>query len=337
MRSAPVRIGFIGAGAIARDRHVPGFRRTPGVSLHGVVNRTAESSRRAAAAFGFERTYRTWQQLIGDPEIDAVVIGTWPYLHARATLAALDAGKHVLCQARMAMNAAEARAMLQAAVEHPEQVAMLVPSPFSIWADLTIRRVIESGALGRLLFVRAIWGDARPGDALHWRQRRRYSGNNIMSLGIVYEAVMRWLGPASAVTAVTRLFEPDRVGGTADVPDHVNLVAELPAGVLLQLEVSTRTGSDPLREIVLYGDRGSLRGDFSRSRLELRSDGNEAPVVPRPDERRDWEVEREFVGAIRGEREVRLNDFAVGVRYMELTDAVHRSARLGRRGAVPGA
>src|SRR5579859_3442793 len=124
-KSGRIGIGVVGAGGIVRDRHVPGFRRIPGVELVGVVNRSAESSRRAMDEHGFQRSYRHWRELLIDPRVDAVVIATWPYLHAPITLAALDAGKHVLTQARMAMSGAEAQAMLAASRAHPELVTMV--------------------------------------------------------------------------------------------------------------------------------------------------------------------------------------------------------------------
>jgi predicted dehydrogenase len=97
-----IGIGMVGAGSIARARHVPGFKAIPGVELVGVVNRTPESSRQAADELGFPCTYRDCRELLDDPEVDAVVVATWPYLHAPVTLAALDGGKHVLTQSRMA-------------------------------------------------------------------------------------------------------------------------------------------------------------------------------------------------------------------------------------------
>src|SRR5262245_7397387 len=118
-RDGKLRIGIIGCGANTRKRHIPGFLALDQVELAGVVNRTPESSRKSAAEFGIAKTYNTWQDLIADDQVDAVLIGTWPYLHAPAAIAALQAGKHVLTEARMAMNAAEARAMLQASQQRP--------------------------------------------------------------------------------------------------------------------------------------------------------------------------------------------------------------------------
>ena len=89
----------------------------------GVVNRTPESTALVAADFQIPRQFPNWQTLVADPAIDAVMIGTWPNLHAEVTCAALAAGKHVLCEARMARNLAEARLMQAAASANPDRVS----------------------------------------------------------------------------------------------------------------------------------------------------------------------------------------------------------------------
>src|SRR4051794_4536958 len=119
MERGLLRIGIVGAGQVARARHIPGFRALPGVKIVGVCNRHRESSRRVAREFDIPRVFESWEHLVDSDEIDAVVIGTWPYLHCPITLSALGAGKHVLTQARMAMNAREAQRMLDKSLEQP--------------------------------------------------------------------------------------------------------------------------------------------------------------------------------------------------------------------------
>src|SRR5262245_50409148 len=104
----PIRIGVVGAGANTRLHHIPKLKKIDSVGIKSVANRSRASSERVAQEFGIERVYDRWQDLINDAGIDAVVIGTWPYMHCTLTLAALAANKHVLTEARIAMNASEA-------------------------------------------------------------------------------------------------------------------------------------------------------------------------------------------------------------------------------------
>jgi len=106
---------------------VPNLKAQPGVELVAVANRSKESGERVAKEFGIGRVAGDWREIIAAKDIDAVCIGTWPYTHCEMTLAALDAGKHVLCEARMAMNAAEGRRMLEASRRKPQLVAQIVP------------------------------------------------------------------------------------------------------------------------------------------------------------------------------------------------------------------
>src|SRR5210317_1020922 len=117
-----IRIGFVGAGANTRLRHLPGFKEIENVALATVANRSEESSRKVAKEFGIERISADWKSVVADPEVDGICIGTWPYMHAEITVAALKAGKHVLTEARMASSLSEARAMHAAAKAHPEMV-----------------------------------------------------------------------------------------------------------------------------------------------------------------------------------------------------------------------
>ena len=333
-----IGIGMVGAGNISRARHVPGFKAIPGVELVGVVNRTPESSRQAATEFGFGKTYANWRDLIDDKAVNAVVVATWPYLHAPVTLAALDAGKHVLTQARMATDSDEAHEMLAASRDHPELVTMIVPAPTSLWGDRAIERTLAEGAIGDLRTVRVTWGGSVSGGAPDpWRRQKRYSGNNIMAVGILYECMARWLGHASSVQARTEIYVPSGPGldwtEHFDVPDYVAIQAEFAGRVHATIEISAHASFGGANSAYLFGTKGTLRVDFDAKTLAVATHGvtDYRPVEIRPDERQDWRVEVDFIGAIRGENEVRLTDFATGVRYMEFTDAVNESAATGQR------
>src|SRR4051812_19587050 len=139
MSQDELRLGIVGAGQITRTRHLPGFRKIPGVRIMGVCNRHRDSAARVAREYDIPRVYANWEELIHDREIDAVLIGAWPNLHSQVTLAALDSGKHVLTQARMAMNAREAQRMLDKSRECPSLTAMIVPSPYGLAGEQFVR------------------------------------------------------------------------------------------------------------------------------------------------------------------------------------------------------
>lgn len=343
----PLRVGIVGAGRIVRAEHVPRFRAIPGVELAAVANRTSASSLAAAAELGIPRVFDDWRRLVADPDVDAVLVGAWPVLHAPVTIAALGAGKHVLTEARMAATAEDGRQMLATARRHPDRVAMIVPASFSLWADATIQRLLADGTIGAVRHVRALWdagGPADPGDA--WRWRRRDSGENVMALGILYEAMARWLGRANAVTAVTRYGTEPRPGPDgpfiADIPEHVLAILEFDDGLTATIEMSARTMPLDANSITFFGSEGVLRLDLAAGQLEIAPHGGtRSPVEIRSADRAEWTAEIDFVAAIRGERPVTLTDFETGVHYMAVLEAVDRAARSGRRERVrtddPGA
>ncbi|MCA9052679.1 MAG: Gfo/Idh/MocA family oxidoreductase [Planctomycetaceae bacterium] len=340
MAKAPLRIGVIGAGGNTRLRHIPGLREVDGVEIAGVVNRTPESTQRAAGELGIGRTYADWRALIGDPQIDAVVIGTWPNLHCEATCAALDAGKHVLCEARMARDLAEARRMLAAAKAHPQLVSQIVPSPYGLICGPAIEQLIEEGFLGAVRELVVLGADDQYWDysiPLHWRQQKELSGNNVLSLGILHETAMRWSPSPTQVFAQTQLFEPERPipdecrTEAVTVPDSLQVLTQLENGGRGIYHQSGIILGGPGKQIHLYGSRATIKVQFLPSgeeRVEICFAGEQEmqPVEIPETQRGRWRVEREFVAAIRGEEQVELTDFATGVSYMEFIEAVHQSA-----------
>ena len=239
---ADIRVGIVGAGANTTAKHIPLLQEIDGVEIVGVVNRSEASSAAVAQRFGIPRTYDHWEKAIADPDTNAIVIGTWPYLHCPVTLAALEAGKHVLTEARMAMNADEALRMLKASEARPDLVAQVVPSPITLFADATIQRLIAEEYIGRLLAVesRMRGGFIDSTAPMHWRQNADLSGNNIMAMGIYYEAIIRWVSRASTVMARGKIFTEHRTNEhgnhqTVKVPEHLDVVADLECGAQLHM------------------------------------------------------------------------------------------------------
>jgi predicted dehydrogenase len=341
MTDTPIRLGFIGAGRNTRERHIPGFQKQAGVEFVTVANRSRESGERVAKDFGIRRVEADWRAVVSAPDVDAICIGTWPYTHCEMTLAALAAGKHVLCEARMAMNAAEGRRMLEASRKAPQLVAQLVPSPPTLEVDATLKSLLADGYVGEVLAVE-LAATRQPSfvdrDApLHWRQDVTRSGHNILNMGIWYEAMLRWLGPAPRVSAMAKIAIPrrrDERGELRDVkvPDHVDILATLAGDAVAHLRFSAVTALGPGNEVWIFGADGTLRLEADAKRLSgARRGERELREIPIPTERRvGWRVEEEFVNAVRGREKISHTTFEDGVRYMEFTDAVAKSLAEGR-------
>ena len=332
-----IQIGIVGAGANTTARHIPLLQAIGGVEIVGVANRSEASSAAVAKRFGIRKTYGHWEQAVADPDTNAIVIGTWPYLHCPVTLAALAAGKHVLTEARMAMNAEEAKRMLEASLAKPELVSQVVPSPITLFADATIQRLIAEGYLGQLLAVESrIRGDFLDSESpMHWRQNAELSGNNIMAMGIYYEAIVRWVGRATNVMARAKTFTAQRLNESGEpqpvgVPEHLDVVADLKCGAQLHMQQSAVTALLQDDAIYLFGSEGTLRLTSDRLFGGRKGDEQLTEIPITAEERGEWQVEEDFVAAIRGEREVTHTTFADGVHYMEFTDAVARSIHNGR-------
>jgi predicted dehydrogenase len=216
-------------------------------------------------------------------------------------------------------------------------VAQVVPSPITLFADATIQRLIAEGFLGKLLAVETrIRGDFLDSQSsMHWRQNTELSGNNILAMGIYYEAIMRWVGRATNVMARAKTFtkqrsdekgEPHPVG----VPEHLDAVADLENGAQLHLQQSAITALLQDDAIYLFGSEGTLRLTSDRLFGARKGDNQLTEISILDEERGEWQVESDFAAAIRGEREVTHTTFADGVHYMEFTDAVARSIHNGR-------
>ena len=339
--SDTIGIGFIGAGGNTKLRHLPGFQQIEGVRLVSVANRSRESSQAVADEWGIGRIAGHWTEVVADPEVDAICIGTWPYVHAEITVNALAAGKHVLTEARMAANLAEAREMLAAAQTHPELVAQVVPSPFTLDLDSTVKRLLAEGALGE---IRAVFIDhahdlyVDPQAPLTWRQDPACSGHNMLTLGIYHEVIQRWFPDAFTVDHVAaETFIPERVHWETaepvpvELPDCLHILGRLERGALLNYHFSGVEPGPGRNEIRLVGSKAALQVDVGAGTVFLSGEDKKAHPVEIPEgEKRGWRVEADFIESIRTGKPVELTSFEEGVRYMAFTEEVYQKAM--RRG-----
>jgi predicted dehydrogenase len=337
--SSPLRIGFIGAGANTRARHLPEFQAIPGVVLQFVCNRSAESSQCVAQDFGIPRIEHNWREAVKAEDVDAICIGTWPYLHAEVAIAALKAGKHVLTEARMSRNSSEAKQMVFAAKANPKLVAQIVPAPMSLDLDSTVSEAIANGWIGKLREVcvthtSGIYADAKT--PYSWRQDFNLSGYNILTVGIYYEIVRRWLGmDPKRVFALGTVFtrerkDTDGSSKSVRIPESITILGRyIDDGRFIGHFSGVETGTGR-NEIRINGGAGCLRADLAKGKLWYTPVGGTEELMIIPDSaRRGWRVERDFVDSIRNGAPVKLTNFEDGLNYMRFTEAVYRSQESG--------
>lgn len=324
-----MKIGIIGAGGIVKQRHLPGLRKLSNVEIGAVANSSLASAERFCAEFTPEaRPIERWQDLVAQPELDAIWIGATPYLHEPATLAALAAGKHVFCQARMARNLIEAESMYSAANARPDLVTMLCPPPQGLRGDAFLKKLLAENIIGQVehIHLQSLNGSyLDPTPPPHWRQRREISGANVLTLGIHTEVLQRWFGDFHATAVGTQIATPERAGYRIEIPDAITVQAKFDQGASATLEFSGIHPGAPVERLVITGNQGTLSYDYLLEKIQHTRKGHtigDTLEVP-ADLARDWRVEADFVNAVRNPLAARPHpDFTDGLRYMRVVQEV---------------
>ncbi len=339
-KNQTIRIGFIGAGSICQTRHLPGLAKIDHVEVVAVCNRSRESAQRVAQTFGIADIHDNWQELVARDDLDAVFIGTWPYMHSEMAQAVLRSGKHCFCQARMCMDLPEAREMLEVAQSHPQLVNMICPPPMRMPFEPWVQRMIREGRLGELTLVELRVADGSNLDmsTLSWREDVRYSGLQMLLMGIFAETLNAWIGPYETLSANLRIPLPTKTlaDGTAvevQVPQVAVISGQLACGALC-VEHHTGLATEPVMQLTIHGTTGTMQYSFGDTIRFAKMGEALAPVDVPAQLQRGWTVEQDFVQAVRaamtGATWRVTPDFAEGMQYMQKVQAVHDSARLGR-------
>jgi len=319
----------VGAGNIVRTRHLPSLKKHSEVEIVAVSNSTYESSEKFCQENLLHATpMRNWPELVALPDLDIIWIGTPPYMHSAVTISALEAGKHVFCQARMAMDLAEAEEMLAASKRYPELVTMLCPPPFGIRADLLVKKILAENYIGHPHHVR-LQSFTRnyldPDAPAHWRQKIEISGLNTLTLGIYVEVLQRWLGDITGLFARGKIIYPNRQGYEVIIPDLLTVLCSFENGAEGVLEFSGIDAFALGDRLEIYGSAGTLTYDFGSDLVQVGklSDRAMQEVDLPPELTREWSVEDDFVAAVKSKGRIRPRpDFEEGVRYMRVVQAV---------------
>src|SRR5436189_1965487 len=291
-----LRVGIVGAGDIVRRRHLPALKKSPDVEIVAVSNSTYESAEKFCNENAPHATpMANWADLLAVPDLDIVWIGTPPYMHSAVTVSALEAGKHVFCQARMANDLAEAKEMLATSKKFPQLVTMLCPPPFGLRGDLLVKKLLAENYLGRPHHIRlqCFTGAYLNADApAHWRQRIEISGLNVLALGIYVEVLQRWFGDITGVFARGNILHAIRQAYEAIVPDLLPVLCRFANGAEGVLEFGGINALPSGDRLEVYGEAGTMTYEFGTDIISAGRMGDRAlhPVEITPELEGGWNV-----------------------------------------------
>jgi predicted dehydrogenase len=327
-----IGVAIVGCGGVALQNHLPGIAHYPHASVVALCDTDPATLQKASRFSGVKTTTTRYQDVLHRDDVHAVVIATPNITHAPIALAAIAAGKHVLCEKPLAMNHAEAEQMCAAA----EQAGVRHMTAFTyrfVPAMRYLVRLVQTGAIGEPFHFRACrlqdWGQR----AIGWRQVARLAGSgelgDMLSHRIDYAHML--VGPLKGLVAATRRFHNVRDGQVSDLEDWAAIVADFvngATGVWESSKVATGRGEGAHSQdyVEVNGSEGSAVFQLERPHeLQLAKQG-ETRLRTLP-------VPTEFLRWPRSTRDPLQGDPAVNFRYDQIVEFL--DAILNRRPCVP--
>lgn len=325
----PVRWGILSTAKIGRAKVVPGMMKSPICNVIAVASRDEASARAMAAELGIATAYGSYEALLADPEIEAIYNPLPNHLHVPMTLAAAAAGKHVLCEKPIAITAAEAEQLRQAASQ------VLIAEAFMVrhhpqWHRA--REIIQSGEIGELRAIQIAFSyfNADPDNI---RNKAEIGGGGLLDIGCYAVVAGRYFFDAEPLRVVT-LIDRDpafRVDRTTSAMMDFGAGRQLSFTVSTQavpyqrvqilgtkgrMEIEIPFNAPPDRPTRIFVDDGSLHGNLSARAIEF-------PVVDQ------YQLQGEaFSQAIRGVAPLRseLEDALANIRILDALRQSEQSA-----------
>ena len=332
MARKTLRIGLVGVGGAAQVNHIPALKKTEDVELVALCDRDPEKASRVAQKFQVPFSTSRLDDLLEDDSIDALDICTPNFLHAPMATAALEAGKHVLCERPLARSAEEARQMTKASRKADRVLMCALQHRYRADAQL-LRKFVDKGDLGEIFYAKAGWLRLRTEwDSDEWRRQKRESGGGVvLDLGFQMLDLSLWVLGSPKVASVTASVHRQKKG---EVEDSATAFLRLESGATLTLELTWGLLMEKdFAYLNLFGSGGAaLLNPF---RLHKGMHGALVNVTPHLDTSRNQykaSVEAQishFAETLRkGQRPMGDGDEILPV--MELMDAIYRSADQGK-------
>lgn len=262
-----IKVGIIGCGSIAMHRHIPEYAANINVEIVGFCDLIPERVEKAVETYG-GKIYGSYQDLITDPGIDAVSVCTFNSCHAEISVAALEAGKHVLCEKPMATSVEDAKKMIETA-EKAGKFLMIGHNQRLADAHIRAKQILDSGEMGKILSFRTTFGHGGPefwsaDKGLHtwfFKKDKAYVGT-MGDLGVHKADLIRWIigDEIDEVKAyVTTLDKHNDQGALIDVDDNAVCILKSKTGIVGTLTASWTYYGDEDNSTVLYCSNGVMR------------------------------------------------------------------------------
>jgi len=262
-----IKIAIAGCGSITRFRHAPEYSENPKAEIVGFFDALPSRAQELADQFG-GKAYPTYDDLLSDPQVQAVSVCTANLFHAPMSIQALDAGKHVLCEKPMAQTPEEAKAMIQAA-EAAGCVLMVGHNQRLTQAHQQAKRLVANGEIGRVLTFKTCFGHAGPENwGIEKSSKTWFFDKNFTSVGSLGDLgvhkidLMRFLldDEFTEVTAVAETLDKctsdgERIG----VDDNVFCILRTRSGVIGSLTNSWTYYGEEDNSTILYGTEGIMK------------------------------------------------------------------------------
>lgn len=262
-----IKVGIIGCGSITVHRHAPEYAENKLVKLAGFYDYKVERAQELSRKYG-GKVYSTYEELIEDPEIDAVSVCTANAFHAPVTIAALKSGKHVLCEKPMATSLEDGEAMVKAA-EESGKFLMTGHNQRLVAAHIRAKQIIKSRELGRIISFKTNFSHCGPEmwsadkSANTWFFDKQASFVGVMGdLGIHKVDLVRWLidDEIDEVMAYTATLDKrDGSGKLIEVCDTAKCILKSKKGIIGTLDCSWTNYGEEDNSTEIYMTGGVMR------------------------------------------------------------------------------
>ncbi|MBQ2960669.1 MAG: Gfo/Idh/MocA family oxidoreductase [Oscillospiraceae bacterium] len=262
-----IRIGILGCGKIAQVRHIPEYADNKDCELYGFYNPTRSRAEDMAKKYG-GKVFDTPEELLSDPNIDAVSVCAANYAHAELTIKALKAGKHVLCEKPMATNLADCEAMVAAAKESGK-LLMIGQNQRLTAAHMMARKMVEDGVIGKVISFRTSFGHGgpetwaiKPGKDTWFFDKSKAAMGVMADLGIHKTDLIQFLLGQKVVATTAMLTTLDKRGADDElisVDDNAICIYKMADGTIGTMTASWTYYAAEDNSTVLYGSKGEIR------------------------------------------------------------------------------